>query len=819
MTDPEANPDANIDWSLTTFEGSRRAQLRRWASLTVRQRLEALDGMTDTAQRLALSRAGALPDPSLPAQQKPHVSEPGSRYANQGQPERNEIPLPGCTPTPLASYLKALAVLRLIAEASPENGGDPEATGFWRNDVFVLRTRLTVEELRAFFLERYQPTPLVAPWNGGSGFYAKDNKDGIQSIAASKAQRFDTYRRAISVAQTIVAQLGLKESPKLESKAAFLLTLRNRAPDELLRWMDTAVILSSDDPRYPPLLGTGGNDGRLDFTNNFMQRLVELLDVTSGSSRPGSADSMDSAIFGLASTTQADRAIGQFSPGSAGGPNASSGFEGNASINAWDFVLMLEGAVLFGASTARRLESGDPAILVAPFTVRSRAGTVGAASANDDGDARGEIWMPLWSTPFSIDELRCLLAEGRAALNGKATRDGLDFARAVAHLGVDRGIDNFQRYGFLMRSGKAFLATPLNRVKVHRNPNADLIDKLEDRGWLASVQRYARDESAPNAFRSAARQLDMALFALTQHASRRTVQMVLRQLGRIEAVLGSSSKSQEAVRSPVPRLPRDWAIKAGGEQIDDSFEFRIAVALSGLRVVNERQQIILHARRHLAKVSETRNKSGDWDWEPTSMLTTWGVGPLERNLAALLHRRRLEAIKAGAEGEVLASDTGATCDDIATFLAGETDDARIAELFAGLACVDLRDLGYPKGNREPVLPPAFALLKIFFTSEKLLHSLKLDWLPMDCTVRLPAEIPARLAADDVQSAVALAWNRLRSFGAKLPGRHPPRVVGAVGPRWLAALCIPLSFAETGYLIRSLHLEAKESTAAQTALTS
>lgn len=40
-----------IDWSLTTWEGSRREQLRRWRHLTVRERLEALDEMTDLAER------------------------------------------------------------------------------------------------------------------------------------------------------------------------------------------------------------------------------------------------------------------------------------------------------------------------------------------------------------------------------------------------------------------------------------------------------------------------------------------------------------------------------------------------------------------------------------------------------------------------------------------------------------------------------------------------------------------------------------------------------------------------------------------------
>lgn len=39
----------DFDWSTTTFEGSRREQLRRWLRLSVRQRLEALDRLSDLA--------------------------------------------------------------------------------------------------------------------------------------------------------------------------------------------------------------------------------------------------------------------------------------------------------------------------------------------------------------------------------------------------------------------------------------------------------------------------------------------------------------------------------------------------------------------------------------------------------------------------------------------------------------------------------------------------------------------------------------------------------------------------------------------------
>ena len=44
-------------------------------------------------------------------------------------------------------------------------------------------------------------------------------------------------------------------------------------------WMDAAMVLEDDGtPKYPALLGSGGNDGRLDFTNNFMKRLGEVFD-------------------------------------------------------------------------------------------------------------------------------------------------------------------------------------------------------------------------------------------------------------------------------------------------------------------------------------------------------------------------------------------------------------------------------------------------------------------------------------------------------------------------------------------------------------
>ena len=85
--------------------------------------------------------------------------------------------LAGCAPAPLAHYLKALAVLRLVSEQA-----DPSARGWWRDEVFHLATALDEGALLSFFAARYAPTPILSPWNGGSGFHSGDNITGISAI-------------------------------------------------------------------------------------------------------------------------------------------------------------------------------------------------------------------------------------------------------------------------------------------------------------------------------------------------------------------------------------------------------------------------------------------------------------------------------------------------------------------------------------------------------------------------------------------------------------------------------------------------------------
>lgn len=52
MGKPESSA-APIDWSLTTWEGSRREQLRRWAALPLEDAIRAMEEMQELAESLS----------------------------------------------------------------------------------------------------------------------------------------------------------------------------------------------------------------------------------------------------------------------------------------------------------------------------------------------------------------------------------------------------------------------------------------------------------------------------------------------------------------------------------------------------------------------------------------------------------------------------------------------------------------------------------------------------------------------------------------------------------------------------------------------
>lgn len=57
----------DIDWSITTFEGARREQMRRWAELPLIEILEALEEMEALAQKLGAAEDRGTEPPAASA--------------------------------------------------------------------------------------------------------------------------------------------------------------------------------------------------------------------------------------------------------------------------------------------------------------------------------------------------------------------------------------------------------------------------------------------------------------------------------------------------------------------------------------------------------------------------------------------------------------------------------------------------------------------------------------------------------------------------------------------------------------------------------
>ena len=53
------DPLDSFDWNLTTWEGSRREQLRRWAQLTLEEIVQAHEEMAELSERFADMRRNA----------------------------------------------------------------------------------------------------------------------------------------------------------------------------------------------------------------------------------------------------------------------------------------------------------------------------------------------------------------------------------------------------------------------------------------------------------------------------------------------------------------------------------------------------------------------------------------------------------------------------------------------------------------------------------------------------------------------------------------------------------------------------------------
>ena len=724
--------------------------------------------------------------------------------------------LGGCAPTPLAHYLKALGILRLLAEQA-----DPNARGWWEGDRFRLATRLDRNELEAFFLERYEPTPFVSPWNKGSGFFYP-NDPALTPLEKSKASRLSLVKKGISASRALLEELSkadysvrkikaeatdrslsaaqkkdLKESPEYKKRLAEAEKEFKRFKTELLprirlswrgphlEWLDAAMILQEDgNPVFPALLGTGGNDGRLDFTNNFMQRIADVFDLSTPtcSLRPNTIEWFSSSLWGVPTKgCMSKKAVGQFLPGMAGGANSANGPTGESLLNPVDFLLMMEGTVLFTSHITRRTGIKGGSRIASPFVVKAQGTGYASAGASDES-ARGEQWMPLWSQPLTLAELRRLLSEGRARIGRKDVNEPLDMVRAVARLGAARGIKSFQRYGYIERNGQSNLAVPIGRVYVPDRISTRLfcLDDLDV--WHQHLRREARSKGSPSRLQIVEKRLSDSIFAVTQQPNEAARwQSVLLNLAEVEAVLRTGAGFPAG---PIPGLRPEWVAAAD----DGSTEIRLAVACA-LQWPS--------IRRHWLPLSEkgyrrfaASGSGGQQRLEKKPDVVMNGRSGVEDAIAVV--GRRFVEIDGNEDRKPLllaGKRASAYSADLGRLLAGEVDTDRVMALARALMAIN-------RGQwAQKPCPPARPNSLIIWPDDAWL-AIRLSLLPFplptaDRVIPSDPAILRRLECGDPSSAVQLALQRLRAAGIRTTVRVA--TVSAQSSRlWAAALAFPIS---------------------------
>lgn len=757
----------------------------------------------------------------------------------------HDIPLPGCTPEPLMSYLKALGILRLVSEQK-----DGEARGWWQNDVFWLRSPALCENtttaagqetarsaLSKFFLEKYAPTPIVAPWNAGSGFYLKwdekkttfkrrDATAALSRIESSTSKRCQSYRDQIQgikealkhIAKLVdpaaqikdVRERGRREgwSEKktkdevkrlLDSQMLFAGTngetlaidkadkdvfvreaRSNLLHDEALQWVDATFVIRIGEKKNrveAPLLGSGGNIGNSDFSARFMQILSTCIPLTDDEAVTSESEVLlRNAVFGGSTSGLAGLAVDQFDPGRAGGANMYQGVEAGFRLNPWDYILMIEGVVFLQGASSKRFgacASGS----VFPFAVESTP--AGFESSGSD-TTRGEQWLPLWGRACTASEIRMLLAEGRSELAGKRVQTGVEFARAVASLGVDRGIKQFVRIQYQARFGDNYIANALGRIDVIPRASIDLLQQIDP--WLNQFRRTA---NPPARFITALHGIDSAVFDFCRYGSRALFQRICVALGRAERELAlTEGKVGNNKPKPLVGLSQDWIDAAN----DDSPEFAIALALSQLY---DPAPKVGWLRTSLEPVTIGRQKNGDLysNWAKKDRSVVWNAADLSTNLANTLQRRVMDGQRNGCEYLPIASCFTASLDTVAAFIRGELDDRRVEELIWGLMLIDGYGANHPSQPGieagDLPLPREYALLKLLFLPCPLAADHKGDGIiwrlaregEPGITIRPEPRVLPLLRAGRVGEVCQIAAQRLRHSGlCPMPGLLPTGVI-------------------------------------------
>lgn len=672
--------------------------------------------------------------------------------------------LEGIRPDTLGGYFKGLGVLRAVAQHYPS------ARGRWTESrVFELDSPLkTPDEVVHLFLDRWHPSPFFTPWNKDAGFL-RSGKAGeigkaLEKIEAATSPALAYVQHCLKELRTILATMP--EGWEADEQSFSL--LRSRLPERALPGFDAVLCLASRETLSElaafsaPLFVSGGCDARMDFSSAYNQRICAVLPTVSWGTkhRQESEAWLREALFGIPSGLRYSKTGGHFYPASSERLNSGQGpsqrssktFTGDPHSSPWDYILAVEGLLLFTGAASRRLGAQLVTLAAFPFTAPSRVAR------------EREVWLPTWRRLTSLQELSVVISRGRASVSGRAAVSGADFARAVAGYGVDRGFGIFLRFRIGAPDGRTHISVRQGEFLVGSAPGlARLLDGLDPwlrQRWFPQDLKYGVEQALEE--------------ALLQPGNPIRVQGLLSSIGRAELAISRNSELRKRVR-PAPWLAREW------EQLtsDGTMEYEIAAAVTSHLADGH----IPPFRCHIAAVER---KGYALAWAKERHVECWGGLDLNRDLAEILRRRCLLTV--AGSGNPFRCARSAPLRAVTAFLIGQVNYKRLADLILGLAL-----LGWP-----PVAPIPHTETGSTILPDVLYGTLKVLLSPtcvgaLENNRRFPEPV-ALLLSGHPERALIAARRRLQSLGRR-PLDFPAESAVSV-QRLAAALLIPISWAET-----------------------
>lgn len=444
---------SDFDWRLTSFEGARHEQLRRWAQLPLENILLAIEEMQDIARLLGTAPAGEYGESARRAS----VREPPVGYGKSGA--NHDIELAGCTPEPLmleglhtgslGHYFAALGVLR----ATTRMEGGNEVRGCWKNERFLLygpASKLDREALCKFLLKDWKPVPFERWWSKAQS-ESREYPDALPKLRASEL-------------------------------------------DERVDQLDAVLVQANRRIIFNDLFGRGGSIARRKWAVVW-KRSLEL------SKKSESKSWLEHTLWGGEDVSLPKlKGAGTWFVFSNKIFNSGQNWYQEGRLSPWSFLFAMEGALLLRGGVHRRLGTQAKGKAVFPFLCRPMNPPTDGQVAH----GKSEFWAPLWSKPATMVEIKALFRGGLAEVGGRPASAPHEFATAALDAAVDAGVSAFIRFDLRQTtSAQVFEAIPREQIHVRRHAglrHSRLLLPLITRRWIDRLPHEPTDSKQRGKF-------------------------------------------------------------------------------------------------------------------------------------------------------------------------------------------------------------------------------------------------------------------------------------------------------------------------------